>query len=340
MAIRLKPNGKFQVDVTVKGQPRFVQTVHSEEEAKLLEKEKFEELRYGASSRPAVKSTWTLEDAFRRTSESVWDGSKAEVSSIRNAKEAIKFFGEKRPLDTIDTDAIDDYIDFLKDAKKSDATINRKLASLSKMLTVAVQRGHLKAKPFMPRKKEGKGRIRWVTYEEEARMLQIISQMGQDDFYDAVVCLIDTGFRVGELRSLSFRDIDFETNMVTVWDTKNDDSRSVPMTKRVASILSRRMHGELKPFMFSKDWMRTPWDRLKTIMGLAEDSQFVPHCLRHTCASRLVQRGVGLKVVQQWMGHKSIQITLRYAHLAPSNLMDAVKVLESKPELTILRKAN
>ena len=56
----------------------------------------------------------------------------------------------------------------------------------------------------------------------------------------------------------------------------------------------------------------------------------------HTCVSRLVQRGVGLKVVQQWMGHKSIQITLRYAHLAPSNLADpppprGVKALEATP---------
>ena len=59
----------------------------------------------------------------------------------------------------------------------------------------------------------------------------------------------------------------------------------------------------------------------------------------HTCASRLVQRRINLKVVQTWMGHKSIQITLRYAHLAPSNLMDAVKVLEA-PQLTLLKKAN
>jgi len=66
--------------------------------------------------------------------------------------------------------------------------------------------------------------------------------------------------------------------------------------------------------------------------------QFVPHCLRHTCASRLVQREVNLKVVQQWMGQKSIQITLRYAHLTPSNLMDAVQILEA-PTLTLLKKA-
>jgi site-specific recombinase XerD len=65
-------------------------------------------------------------------------------------------------------------------------------------------------------------------------------------------------------------------------------------------------------------------------MGLGEDNQFVPHALRHTCASRLVQRGVPLKVVQEWLGHKTILTTMRYAHLAQSNLMSAMQVLEDQ----------
>ncbi len=62
--------------------------------------------------------------------------------------------------------------------------------------------------------------------------------------------------------------------------------------------------------------------------GFPRLSDGVAHALRHTCASRLVQRGVGLKVVQQWMGHKRIEVTLRYAHLSPTSLLEAVKVLE------------
>ena len=66
---------------------------------------------------------------------------------------------------------------------------------------------------------------------------------------------------------------------------------------------------------------------MRTDMGLDDDKEFVLHCLRHTCASRLVQKGVQIQVVQQWLGHKSIQMTLRYAHLNVNNLMDAVHVL-------------
>ena len=257
MAIRLKPNGKFQVDVTVKGQPRFVQTVSSEEEAKDIEKQKIEELRFGVSSKPTKKGVWTLGEAFTKTCSIVWDGSKAEVSSIRNAKQAIKFFGGLRPLDVIDTDLVDDYVDWLKAMGNSGATINRKLAALSKMMTVAVQRGHLASKPHIPRKKESEGRIRFITHEEEAKMLQLAKQWGMDDFYDVVITLIDTGLRVGELRKMSMRDINFTSGnfgTVSVWESKNTESRTIPITSRVAEILARR-NGE---FNFSKDWLRTP----------------------------------------------------------------------------------
>ncbi|MGB1611160.1 MAG: tyrosine-type recombinase/integrase, partial [Flavobacteriaceae bacterium] len=53
------------------------------------------------------------------------------------------------------------------------------------------------------------------------------------------------------------------------------------------------------------------------------------HCLRHTCASRLVQRGIDLRVIQEFLGHKSISTTIRYAKIAPKNLETARDVLET-----------
>jgi site-specific recombinase XerD len=64
-------------------------------------------------------------------------------------------------------------------------------------------------------------------------------------------------------------------------------------------------------------------------MGLIGDLEFVIHSLRHTCASRLVNAGVDLYVVCKWLGHSSIQITERYAHLNPDKLVHAVEVLEA-----------
>ena len=88
--------------------------------------------------------------------------------------------------------------------------------------------------------------------------------------------------------------------------------------------MNRRVSSQVKPkglvFDISIKQLQGHWDRLRTHMELEDDPQFVLHMLRHTCASRMVQGGVDLRRIQQWMGHKSITTTLRYAHLAPKDL--------------------
>jgi site-specific recombinase XerD len=66
----------------------------------------------------------------------------------------------------------------------------------------------------------------------------------------------------------------------------------------------------------------------KGVVGLKDGLEFIIHPLRHTCASRLVNRGVDLYVVKKRLGHSSIQITERYAHLTPHKLAHAAIKLE------------
>jgi site-specific recombinase XerD len=63
-------------------------------------------------------------------------------------------------------------------------------------------------------------------------------------------------------------------------------------------------------------------------MGMEKEKEFVPHMLRHSCASRLVNAGIDLYVVKEWLGHSTIQITERYAHLDPKKLVHAANMLE------------
>ena len=84
-----------------------------------------------------------------------------------------------------------------------------------------------------------------------------------------------------------------------------------------------------------KDHQVKAWKNPVRIHLDRNDQDFVPHICRHTCASRLVQKGVPLTVVMKWMGHKSMQTTLRYAHLCDKNLEQARDILQSKNVVTL-----
>jgi integrase len=75
---------------------------------------------------------------------------------------------------------------------------------------------------------------------------------------------------------------------------------------------------------------RQAWHEAKAKVGLARDRELVPHCLRHTCASRLVRGGIDIRRVQMWLGHQTLQMTMRYAHLATHDLDMCVPVLERR----------
>jgi integrase len=79
----------------------------------------------------------------------------------------------------------------------------------------------------------------------------------------------------------------------------------------------------------SQAQFRSIWNDAKAEVGLGADDQVVPHILRHTCASRLVQGGIDIRRVQMWLGHQTLTMTMRYAHLATNDLDGCVVVLET-----------
>jgi site-specific recombinase XerD len=75
---------------------------------------------------------------------------------------------------------------------------------------------------------------------------------------------------------------------------------------------------------------RAIWNEAKIEAGLGLDEQVVPHILRHTCASRLVQGGIDIRRVQMWLGHQTLAMTMRYVHLATNDLDSCVTVLDRR----------
>lgn len=257
----------------------------------------------------------------------LWKGTKSEATATTNLEAVADYFGKSSVVPhELSVRSIDGFIEAMEAKGNSNATINRKLNALSKTLRFALDREFITKLPKIERKKERGGRIRWITKKEETDLLAFFSEtLKRPDVATLCIFLLDTGARVGEALALSWKDIN--NGMVSFWDTKNNTSRSIPMTQRVQALL--KPGAGTGPFSgIDYNEFHYLWGKAKKHMNLEADNEFVPHCLRHTCASRLVQSGVPVITAKEFLGHKSINITMRYAHLAPQNLADAIKVLE------------
>jgi integrase len=285
----------------------------------------------------------TLSEAAERTFARYYGGTKWAAKTRMALQRVVADFGDC-PLDRIDADALDRFIAKMRAAGKAASTINGKLALLGKVLRFAYERGALARMPRIEREAVHNLRLRWLTPEEEATLLRLLRQYGKEDQAEVVEVLVDTGMRQSELFALMPKDVDLRGRTIRIWKTrhgglvakrtKNGDMRTIYMTDRVQNIIARRVaRTEPDGFLFPGDvfWLRNAWDRARAAMGLSEDENFVPYICRHTCASRMVQRGVPLPVIQRWMGHRTIQMTLRYANVAPDNLWAAMETLNQGP---------
>lgn len=339
-----KRGSSFMVSVG-SGENRYRDTFKTEHEAKLAELEALSRLKAtGSPLKPStsderkVSKGKTLADAHELTWRLRWKGKKSSSTFKHHVTCIFRSIPETTPLSDITPMLVLEAIEEWEDEGNSGSTVNRKISALSTMLTVAAEQGWC-AFPKLPRRSEGKHRVRWVDEQEELILLDWCRKLGLDDLHDLVVVAIDTGFRRGELLGLSPRDLVNGKLHLHPGQTKNDKGRAVPVTQRVIDIITRRSN-QRRVFEMSTDTLRGHWKALRKAMGLSDDPQFVFHCLRHTCASRLVQNEVPLAVVQAWMGHSTILTTMRYAHLAPDSLQAGLKALEKVNQRPVLRVVN
>ena len=205
-------------------------------------------------------------------------------------------------------------------------TVNRKLSMLSRLLRWAWRRGWIAQMPWIDRPKESRGRLRWVTDEELEQLLRILPV----EIGDLVLFLANTGCRLSEALKMEWGQIDWEKQLVHLWETKSGYPRTVPLNEDALASLRNREDDRVDGGPFADLYQQRVqyfWSQARKQMGLEQDREFVLHALRHRVASRLVQRGVHLLVVKDLLGHRKIETTLRYAHLSPESLVDAVRLL-------------
>ena len=209
------------------------------------------------------------------------------------------------------------------------ASVNRELALLKHMYSKAVEWGKIKENP-VKKVKLLKGEVRRVRFlmPEEIRIL--LSNCA-DHLKPIVTVALNTGMRKGELLSLKWDQVNLEQGIISLLDTKNHERRDLPMNEAVKSTLRTLKAEKIGEYVFCNGHGES-FGEVKRSFGTAlkksgiEDFRF--HDMRNSFASNLVMEGVDLVTVQQLMGHKTLEMTLRYSHLAPNHKMKAVNLLD------------
>lgn len=262
-----------------------------------------------------------------------------EKLQSKRADNIINMLGRGMLVTEINDSHIENLVDTLEDRGFAPATINRYLSAISKMLRFASQRQsiyHLDRMPHIEWQTENNGRERYLEPLEEQEIIKILTEWNKVDYLELYLFLMDTGMRLGEALSIKKLMVhnnngDYVVNLPSSV-TKNGDARGVPLTNRAKSIVVKLLeNAERNDLVFRqlKYWTaENTWRRLRKAMNLEDDKEFVIHCLRHTCATRMAQSGkVELHFIGQMLGHKSWKMIKRYSHLIPNNLRGAVNVL-------------
>jgi len=302
----------------------------------------------------------TLSEATRVVYKRRKNGTKSATNFLIGMKHNIKALGDL-PVNKITRPMVNKMMDILKQERKnSNAVVNQKMGYLRVVLQEMEEDGFIEMIKFPKPRPTKNTKVHYLTkdmeeellawfegnkiYKEtiEYRLINFPHQVSEVQRYnlqvikeqlearDIIICLIDLGCRVNELLNLEKRFVDFDNNQINFNDRKNDQAVAVPMTNRVRLII-KKYYNNCKDFdkLFSLNYSRMYgfWQAAREDLGYADKKFYTLHLCRHTCASRLVQRGVPILLVKDWLGHEDIENTMIYAHLAPKALHSVVEVL-------------
>lgn len=217
------------------------------------------------------------------------------------------------------------------------ATVNRRLATLKHMFTKAydwrmVSEAVSKEVHRVKLEKEENRRDRFLSEEEIARLLDAC---GTDDkqrhLRPILIFALNTGCRKEEILSLRWQNVDLLHGFINITKTKNSEARKLPLNEPLREMLSRQVRRIGCEFVFFDPETGRRFQDVRrsfsTALRKAGITDFHFHDLRHTYASQMVMAGVDLTTVSRLLGHKTLAMTLRYSHLAPQHLSNAVDAL-------------
>ena len=328
---------RYRAQVRIKNQPWVSATFRKRSDATKWARETESAQITGACAPPNAPLRYRFSDAVDRY--------RREVLPTKSADEQKRqLFQLRRWRDLLGGIFVDDItpgaIARVRDQLMGDpwrlapATVVRYLAVLSHLYTVASSEWEwLETNPVrrVRRPKLPRGRVRFLEKDELSALLSACQQSGHLCLYPVVVLAVSTGMRHGEILGLCWQDIDLIRHRITLEQTKNGDRRSVPLVGRARVAIGE--HARVRridtPLVFPSRRkprvpadLRKPWAKAVETAGLVD---FRFHDLRHTCASYLAMSGATLAEISEVLGHKTLAMVKRYAHLSDSHTAKVVE---------------
>ncbi|MBS3921310.1 MAG: tyrosine-type recombinase/integrase [Deltaproteobacteria bacterium] len=250
----------------------------------------------------------------------------------------LPFFGDYS-LSHVTPKVINVYKTTRRNEGASPCTINRELALMKHAFNLAIEEWEwVKDNPIkrVSMEREPSSRDRWLSYEEEERLLSVSPQW----LRELIIFSIETGCRRGEMLSLEHKDTDLFKKVITIFGSKTGEMRTIPLTQRALEILFKRERVRMKVRPINADFVFThPTGKKINIHTLRSAFEralkkdkiegFRWHDLRHSYASRLAQAGVDPYTIQKLMGHKTFATTQRYSHHCVESLRRGIECLEA-----------
>lgn len=278
--------------------------------------------------------------------------------SIDGPKLTLKFWEKKLghlTLDSLSPSAIREVWDELAKTKSestkkllSTRSLNSYLETFAAALNVAVREyGWLQVNPAanIRRKKLPRGRDRYLSKDELKAFLEKVKKSSNPLLYPAVLVSLTTGGRKTEVLSLQWKDVDLKNGSVTFRDTKNGETRTVPLVgtaleevKKLAEegrFTSEYVFASRRPkWKMGQAESHAPWEDLyrpfRDAVQKAKIKNFRWHDMRHCAASYLLDTGASLAEVGKILGHKTPQMTYRYSHLVKGKDSQLVEMMVGK----------
>jgi len=221
------------------------------------------------------------------------------------------------------------------------ATINREVAIISKMFSIAVDSGWTNENPCRKIKpiRQSNRVERYLTHEEEQNLLA--GCVGDDDYMRPIIILaLHTGMRKGEILSLKWEEnVDLKQRYFTLYKTKSGKMRKIPISDTLFDELVKLNNHRISEYVFTNPITKTRYENIKkAFKRICKNTNITNlrfHDLRHTAATRMVTAGIDLVVVKEILGHADIETTMRYSHPVPERKKQAIDALNNFYKSTI-----